>query len=112
KTQSEIAAREAQAAANMALAAERDQNTRGKTIKNDRYDAMPTELAQLFMSGGRFQDEPLTSNPLYQPPAPIDYGAIMRGEPIQQEAQPMMLGGRTAADQFATALQQMEAYGF
>ena len=112
KTQSEIAAREAQAAANMALAAERDQNTRGKTIKNDRYDAMPTELAQLFMSGGRFQDEPLTSNPLYQPPAPIDYGAMMRGEPIPQEAQPMMLGGRTATDQFATALQQMEAYGF
>lgn len=114
KTQSEIQAREAQAAANMALAAERDQNTRGKTIRNDRYDAMPTELAQLFMSGGQFQDEALTSNPLYQPPAPIDWNntnLLLDGLP-QQDTQPMMLGGRTAADQMAAALQQMEAYGF
>jgi hypothetical protein len=111
KTASEIQAREAQAAANMALAAERDQNTRGKQIKNDRYAAPPSELAQLFLSG-RLQDEPLTSNPLYEPPAPIDYGAVFRGEPIPQDVQPMMLGGRTAADQMAAALQQMEALGF
>lgn len=114
KTQSEIAAREAQAAANMALSAERDQSTRGKTIRNDRYDATPNDLAQLFMSGGRFQDEPLTSNPSYQPPAPIDWNntnLLLDGLP-EQDTQPMMLGGRTATDQMAAALQQMEAYGF
>lgn len=114
KTQSEIQAREAQAAASMALAAERDQDTRGKTIKNDRYEALPTELAQLFLSGGRFEDQPMQVNPDYKPPAPIDWNntnLLVDGLP-KQDIQPMMVGGRTAADQLATALQQMEAFGF
>lgn len=119
KTQAEVLAKQAQAeasqgqaAASYALAAERGQTTRGKSIKNDRYEAMPTDLAALFLSGGIPKDEPMTSNPLYQPPAPIDYGALMRGEPIPQDTQPMFLGGRSATDQLAAALQQMEAYGF
>ncbi|MDV7400374.1 hypothetical protein RZS08_53660, partial [Arthrospira platensis SPKY1] len=91
KTQSEIQAREAQAAANMALAAERDQNTRGKTIRNDRYEAMPTELAQLFLSGGQFHDE-FERNPNWQAPGGsspfdpkdnpmIDWGSMRLGDP-------------------------------
>lgn len=111
KTQSEIAAKEAQAAASYALAAERDQNTRGKAIKNERYSAMPTDLAALFLSGGQFQDEPMSLNPNYEPPAPIDFGALIRGEPLP-EIQSPVISGRTAVDQFASALQQMEAYGF
>lgn len=119
KTQAEILAKQAQAGASQAqaaasysLAAERDQNTRGKSVKNDRYEAAPTDLASLFLSGGRLQDEPMRSNPLFQAPAPIDYSAVMRGEPVFQDSEPAFLGGRTAVDQLAAALQQMEAYGF
>lgn len=107
-------AREAQAAANFALAAERGENTRGKQIRNDRYAASPTDLAALFLSGGRLQDEELVLNPLSQAPAPIDWSntnVLLDGIP-QRDTQPMFLGGRSAVDQMAGALQMMEAYGF
>lgn len=113
KAASEIAAREAQAAANMALAAERDQNTRGKQIKNDRFEQMPTGLAEAILSGFQFQEEPMRMNPDYQAPAPIDWSStnlLTQGLP-QQDIQPMMLEGRTRADQLARALQEAQAYG-
>jgi hypothetical protein len=61
--QSAAAENMAQAQANYSLADERDQNTRGKRIKNDRYDASPTALAELFLAGGRVQDDQLMLNP-------------------------------------------------
>jgi hypothetical protein len=114
KAAAEVAAREAQAAANMALAGERQEDTRGKRIKNDRFDQMPTGLAEAILSGFQFQEEPMRVNPDYQAPAPIDWSntnLLADGLP-QQDIQPMMLEGRSRADQLATALQQAQAYGF
>jgi hypothetical protein len=114
KAASEIEARQAQAAANLALAAERDQNTRGKQIKNDRFEQMPTGLAEAILSGFQFQEQPMRMNPDYQAPAPIDWentNLLTQGIP-QQDIQPMMVEGRSRADQLAEALQQAQAYGF
>jgi len=114
KAASEIEAREAQAAANRALAAERDQNTRGKQIKNDRFEQMPTGLAEAILSGFQFQEQPMQMNPDYQAPAPIDWSntnLLTQGIP-QQDIQPMMIEGRSRADQLAQALQEAQAYGF
>jgi hypothetical protein len=114
KAASEIEARQAQAAANLALAAERDQNTRGKQIKNDRFEQMPTGLAEAILSGFQFQEQPMRMNPDYQAPAPIDWentSLLTQGIP-QQDIQPMMVEGRSRADQLAEALQQAQAYGF
>jgi hypothetical protein len=106
--QSAAAENMAQAQASYALADERDQNTRGKRIKNDRYAGAPTDLAQLFLSGGNLQDEPLRMNPGYQDMPPTDFSLMAQPAPA---AEPMFTG-RTATDQLAAALQQMEAYGF
>jgi hypothetical protein len=53
-------------------------------------------------------------NPDYQAPAPIDWentNLLTQGI-LQQDIQPMMIEGRSRADQLAQALQEAQAYGF
>jgi hypothetical protein len=100
KSASEIELRQAQAAAYRAQEAERNEKTRGTRMKNDRYEQMPTGLAEAILSGFQFPAAPAA-----------DQGAMMPGDPTASGLQPQPVDNRPPAERLAAALQQAEAYG-
>lgn len=87
------------------------EETRGLRDKNDASVAMPQALAELFMSGGNLKDDPMRRNPDYKEPAPIDWNNVLttKIEPVSDA--PMFLGGTTAKDKMAAAIQEAQIRG-
>jgi hypothetical protein len=101
----------AQGRANDALANYRGEQTRGERFKNDTIQAPPRSLAELFMTGGQLEDDPIQRNPGYQPPEPTDFSLTARPQPFDEGLSSIFLPSKSATDKQAEALQQMYALG-
>lgn len=102
-TQSRILENEAQARQADALAGKYGAETTGIRNKNDAMASAPMMLADLFMSGGKVQDDPLRMNPDYKDPGPTDFSLTAKPQPAPA---PMMLPGMSARDKIAGAIQE------
>lgn len=93
-----------------ALADKYTAETAGINLKNDALAAPPRMLAELFLQGGRFSDDPLYMNPNYTPPPPTDYSLAAALHP-QPEISSMFMPTVTAADKMGAALQEFLVRG-
>lgn len=100
---SRILENEAQARQADALAGKYGAETTGIRNKNDAMSTPPAMLADLFMSGGKVQDDPFRMNPNYKESGPTDFSLTAKPMP---EPQPMTLPGLTARDKIAGAIQE------
>ena len=100
---SRILENEAQARQADALAGKYGAETAGIRAKGDAMSTPPMALADLFMSGGKLQDDPMRRNPAYQDPGPTDFSLTARP---MAEPQPMMLPGVSAREKIASAIQE------
>ena len=93
-----------------ALAGKYAAETQGIQLKNDAMASPPKMLAELFLQGGQFMDDPMLRNPNYQEPPPVDYSLGAAAHP-QPEISSMFLPHRTAADKLGVAMQEFVARG-
>lgn len=99
--ENEAQARQADAAASMSR-----ERTRGYRNTNDAMAVDPTSIAELLLSGGILQDDPLKSNPNYQPPAPVNFGGSLLDVQAPTQDSSLFLPNRTANDKMAAAIQE------
>lgn len=105
--QSQITENQAQAAAAQALAGYRGEQTRGERDVNNAMTTAPSAIAELLLSGGVLQSDPMRANPDYKAPTPIDFASIFTNPAqVNQPISSPMLPGATAQDKMAAAIQE------
>jgi hypothetical protein len=105
--QSQIAENQAQTSAATALAGYRGEQTRGERDVNNAMVSAPTAIAELLLSGGVLQSDPMRANPDYKAPTPIDFASILTNPAqINQPISSPILPGATAQDKLAAAIQE------
>jgi hypothetical protein len=99
----------AQAQANAELANMRAEQTRGYRDKNEAAVSAPAALAEFFLSGGNPASDPLQRNPDYKPMPQTDFS--LTAQPDTSPIASMFMGGATAQDKMAAAIQEANIRG-
>lgn len=111
RTQSMIAENQAQARASDALAGYRSEQTRGLRDTNTAAVTAPQALAELLLSGGVLKDDPLRTNPDFQPYQGVDWSNVMASPDPVGPISSAFLPANTAQDKMAAAIMEANLRG-